>query len=100
MRIAKPLAVVVSLFIAAGAVAADKGEKYPLQPTDTVRSVLEKAAGQPVKLRLRSGSELAGTVVRLGTGVVQLTDVGGMEYYDAVVNIDDIATVLIKVRKR
>jgi len=37
---------------------------------------------------------------RVGNGVVQLAEIGGMELYDAVINIDDISAVLCKVRKR
>lgn len=89
----------LSLSALAGAAEADK---TPLQirSTDTIRSVLEQHTGKVVKLRLKSGQELGGTVARFGTGVVQLSQVSGMEFFDAVVNLDDISAVLIRTRSR
>lgn len=43
---------------------------------------------------------LAVVSTRVGNGVVHLAEIGGMAFFDAVVNIDDISTVLYKVRKR
>jgi hypothetical protein len=74
----------------------------PLQirGSDTIRTTLEQQTGKAVKLRLKSGQELGGTVARFGNGVVQLSQVSGMEFFDAVVSIDDISAVLIRVRNR
>ena len=100
-RIAKILLVVSCLSLPALAGAAD-ADKNPLQirGTDTIRSVLEQQSGKAVKLRLKSGQELGGTVARFGSGVVQLSQVSGMEYFDAVVSIDDITAVLVRTRNR
>jgi len=89
----------LSLPVLAGAADADKS---PLQirGTDTIRSVLEQHTGKVVKLRLKSGQELGGTVARFGSGVVQLSQVSGMEFFDAVVSLDDISAVLIRTRTR
>jgi hypothetical protein len=80
--------------------AADKKESFLISPSDNIKTILEREIQLPVKLRLKSGAELSGTVVRVGVGVVQIAEVAGMEYYDAIVSLDDISAVLIKARKR
>jgi hypothetical protein len=99
-RIALAVAVVTTLLLPMHAGAADKKDKYLINPNDNIKTILEKEIDLPVKLRLKSGAELSGTVARVGNGVVQIAEIGGMEFYDAVVNIDDISAVLFKVRKR
>jgi hypothetical protein len=79
--------------------AAGKNDKYTIRATDNLRTILEQEIDLPVKLRLKSGAEIGGIVIRVGTGVVRISEVSGMEVYDAVVVIDDIGAVLFKVRK-
>lgn len=73
---------------------------YEIQSADTVRAILVRQAGKPVTVRLQSGSDIGGTVVKVGDSVVHLTKVSGMDFYDAVVRLDTIAAVLVKVRGR
>ncbi len=88
------------LVLPALTMAADKKDKYRINPNDHIKDILEKEIDLPVKLRLRSGAEINGTVARVGASVVQVSEVAGMEYYDAVINISDISAVLFKVRKQ
>ena len=84
----------------AGPVAADnKNDKYQIRSTDNMRTILEQEIDLPVRIVLRSGQELRGTVERLGTGIVQLSHLVGSDYYDAVINLDDISAVVFRVRK-
>jgi hypothetical protein len=99
-RFAIAVAVAATLLLPMHAGAADKKDTYLINPNDNIKTILEKEIDLPVKLRLKSGAELSGTVARVGNGVVQIAEIGGMEFYDAVVNIDDISAVLFKVRKR
>jgi len=101
-RVALAFAVAATLLLPLHAGAADKKDKYLINPNDNIKTktILEKEIDLPVKLRLKSGAELSGTVARVGNGVVQVAEIGGREFYDAVVNIDDISAVLFKVRKR
>jgi hypothetical protein len=84
--------------LAAGAAGKDK-DKYQIRATDNIRTILEQEIDLPVKLHLKSGTQIGGIVTRLGAGIVQISEVSGMELYDAVVNIDDISAVLFKARK-
>lgn len=98
-RIIKTLFVLSFLAAPLVSGAADKKDKYTIRATDNIRTILEQEIDLPVKLRLKSGAEIGGIVARVGTGVVQISEVSGMEVYDAVVVIDDISAVLFKVRK-
>jgi hypothetical protein len=64
----------------------------------TVRTVLFKQTGRQVTLLLDSGQELTGVVKELGDKVIHLTGLVGKEYFDAVVDIEKVTAVLVRVR--
>jgi len=90
---------VLLLAIPVAASAADKKDKYLIRSTDNLRTILEQEIDLPVKLYLKSGAQIGGIVTRLGAGIVQISEVSGMEVYDAVVSLDDISAILFKARK-
>ena len=65
---------------------------------DPIKVNLEKQVGKRVKLRLISGQDVEGTVVAVGTAGVHVAKLAGMDFFDAVVRLDQIAAVVIKVR--
>lgn len=99
------LILVVSLIIGSGALvsapsaAAEEG-KLVLRASETIREVLTGRMGKRVTLRLQAGEELEGNVVLVGESLVHLTNLSGKDFYDAVVGIDRINAVLIRVRGR
>ena len=92
---------ICALTLAGPVAAADnnKGDKYLIRASDNMRTILEQEIDLPVRIVLRSGQELRGTVERLGTGIVQLSHLVGSDYYDAVINLDDISAVVFRVRQ-
>jgi len=91
---------VVFLGLPMESMSADKKDRFLIRSSDNIRLILEQEIDLPVKLQMRSGTIISGTVVRLGVGVVQIADLGGgMDLYDAVVKIDDISAVMFKSRK-
>ena len=70
--------------------------KLEFQPTDTVKTVLDKQVGQKVELRLKGGEKLAGKVEKVGDKAVHLSAIAGQELFDAVVVLEDVAAVLIR----
>ena len=96
-RLAIPM---LSLLLLTGAAAAQDKKTATLQveKTDSVRTVLARHADKKVTLVLVQGTELTGTVRSVGEGVVHLSEVGGREFYDAVVDLQKVAAVLVKVR--
>lgn len=99
-RISLVIATAATLLLPIHVGAADKTSKVLIAQGDSIMTVLEKQNGQSVKLRLKSGTEISGKVAYVGKGLVQIAEISGMEFFDAVIDIADISAVLIRVRKR
>ena len=65
---------------------------------DAVKVNLERQVGKRVRLRLVSGQDVEGTVVAVGTAAVHVSRLAGMDFFDGVVRLDQIAAVIIRVR--
>ena len=66
---------------------------------DAIKVNLERQVGKRVRLRLISGQDVEGTVVAVGTAGVHVARLaGGMDFFDAVVRLDQIAAVIVRVR--
>ena len=66
---------------------------------DAIKVNLEGQVGKRVRLRLVSGQEVEGTVVAVGAAGVHVGKLGGgLDFYDAVVRLDQIAAVVVRVR--
>jgi hypothetical protein len=70
-----------------------------LNTSDVVRHSLEQQVGKRVKVKLISGQDLDGKVLKVGTQGVILAELGGMDFFDATVRLDQVAAVVVKVRK-
>jgi len=89
------LAAALSLPLSAGA----QG-KLQVQSGDTMKTVLQGQMGQRVSVVLTTGpGEIAGVVTMVGDKVVHLSSLTGREYFDAVIALDQIAAVVIRVRQ-
>ena len=85
-------------FVSAPSILAAEG-KLEFQASDTVGTVLERHIGKVVELRLKSGEKISGKVEVVGAQLVHLSQITGAEFYDAVVVLDDIGAVTVRVRK-
>ena len=65
---------------------------------DTTRSVLAEQVGKPVTLKLDSGEELTGTVRTVGKSVAHLEKLAGKDFFDAVVDLEEVAVVIVRAR--
>ncbi|MGH7806105.1 MAG: hypothetical protein ACREQJ_17280 [Candidatus Binatia bacterium] len=65
-----------------------------------IKATLEKHKGSRVSLRLPSGDDITGKVVSVDGGTVHLSELAGREYFDAVVEIDDIAAVVFRAKEK
>ena len=74
--------------------------KIDLQASDTVMSILQKNAGQTVELRMKSGEKIAGKVEKCGIKLVHLSQLTGAEFFDAAVDADDIAAVIVRTKAK
>ncbi|MCB1896159.1 MAG: hypothetical protein H6945_10520 [Zoogloeaceae bacterium] len=87
---------IVCLFLAAHAAA----EPVTISPSDTTQSFIVAHKGQRVMMRLRSGQEMSGTIRDASERLLVLGEVAGREFFDAVIPIDAIEAVLVRVRDR
>ena len=65
---------------------------------DAIKVNLERQVGKRVRLRLLSGGDVEGTVVSVGTAAVHVARLAGMDFFDGVVRLDQIAAVIVRVR--
>jgi len=73
---------------------AQSGLAYP----DSIKSALEKQTGKRTKLRLVSGQDLEGKVLTVGSEVVVIGELTGMEFFGATVRIDQVAAVIVRTQ--
>ena len=52
--------------------------------------------GKRVKVKLLSGQDLDGKVAKVGTQALVLTELSGMEFFDATVRLDQVAAVIVR----
>jgi hypothetical protein len=64
-----------------------------------MQAVLLRQVGQAVELRMRSGEKIGGKLDKVNEKLAHLSQLTGAEYFDAVVNIDDIAAVVVRAKK-
>lgn len=64
----------------------------------TIKDVLQENTGKRIIVRLETGGDLEGTVIKVGEQVVHIARLSGRDFYDAVVRIDRISAVVFKVR--
>jgi hypothetical protein len=72
--------------------------KLDLQASDTVHSILEHQVGKPVELRMKSGEKIGGKLEKVTDKLIHLSQLTDADFYDAVVEIDSIAAIVVRVR--
>lgn len=58
--------------------------------------VLKDRKDKQVTVVLRGGTELTGKVGNVGNNTLRLTELSGKEYFDAVVDLDDVSAVIFR----
>jgi hypothetical protein len=93
---------VLAAAVGAGGLVESAGaqEKLSVSDAETIKTLLERQLGKRVTLTLPASPELTGVVVKVGGSVVHLSEIQGREFFDAVVALDRISAVLIRVRGR
>ena len=71
-----------------------------LNSPEAIRHTLEQQAGKRVKFKLVSGQDLEGKVSKVRSQAVVITELSGMEFFDATVRVDQIASVIVRVRTK
>ncbi len=89
----------IGLIDRAGFVSAEE-PTLDLNSPDVIKHVLEQQVGKRVKVKLESGQDLEGRVAKVGSHAVQLSELSGMEFFDATVKLEEISAVIVKVRTK
>ena len=66
---------------------------------DSVQTTLAGQKGVRVTVRVRSGQDITGVVREVNANVVQLGAVGGKEFFDAVVPLNAVDAVYVRVKE-
>lgn len=74
--------------------------KFDLNAGAGFKEILKDQMGKRVSIKLDGGEEMEGTVTRVGDQLVHISKLSRRDFYDAVVRIDRISAVIIKVRDR
>ncbi len=72
--------------------------KFELNEAYGIKDVLSSYMGKRVSIRTDTGDVLEGTVTKVGSHLVHIAKLSGKEFYDAVVVIDKINSVVLRVR--
>jgi hypothetical protein len=100
IRIALALLIALSAMHLPIGVVHAQTEKLELTDADTVKTVLERHVGKRVSVVLSMGQEFTGTVSKVTRDALHLSELTGREFFDAVVPLDRISAVEIRVRSR
>jgi len=90
--------ILLTLFILFGAVSGSLAEDLSFKPSDNLRIALEGQKGKTVTIRLNSGEDLTGKVRSVGEELLHLGELAGKEYYDALVDLDKISAMIVRVK--
>lgn len=73
-------------------------EKLEFRQSSGIKEILIQFTGKKVSVILDSGGEMGGTITKVGDHLVHLSKLTGREYFDAVIRIDRINSVIIRVK--
>lgn len=71
-----------------------------LKNNDTIKDILAKLVGKDktISIVLKSGKDYSGEIQTLGEFCVSLKQSGNRSFYDALIRIEDISAIEVKVR--
>lgn len=66
---------------------------------EVMAGVLKERDGKLVTVVLKGGSEITGKVKNVGNNTLRLSELSGKEYFDAVIDLDDVSAVIFRSKK-
>ncbi len=67
---------------------------------EVMANVLKEREGKNVTVVLMSGTEITGKVSNVGNNTARLSEISGKEYFDAVIDLDDVSAVIFRARDK
>lgn len=74
--------------------------KFDLAAGAGIKEILKDQTGKRVSIRLEAGEEMEGMVTKVGDQVVHISKLSRRDFYDAVVRIDKISAIIVKMRDK
>lgn len=71
---------------------------FELNPQFGIKEILQAKVGARVTVRTDSGEAIEGTVTKVGDQLLHLSRITGKDFYDAIIRVDRITSVIMKVR--
>ncbi|MGH7428675.1 MAG: hypothetical protein ACREJ4_10040 [Candidatus Methylomirabilaceae bacterium] len=97
-RIVPAVMLIMGLMGISAPIASAEEVKYNLKPATTMKALLTDFIGKRVVVRLESSEEMEGTVTMVGDNLVHISKLSRRDFFDAVVSVDRISAVIIRVR--
>ena len=88
---------VATMLLAPMSVYADDVKPNVKSP-NALQETLEALTGKSVALKLKNGEEVSGKLAEVGPAAVHVSELKGMEFFDAVVSVSEIAAVVYRVK--
>jgi small nuclear ribonucleoprotein (snRNP)-like protein len=79
---------------------AGEEKKLEVRSGDTMGDLLTKLVGSSVEVTLRNGTAMSGKLAMVHQHLAVLASLKGKEFYDAVIRIDDVSAVTVRMRDR
>jgi small nuclear ribonucleoprotein (snRNP)-like protein len=92
------LVVVICILFSQGLFAQET--KFELNKGYGIKEILASYEGKRVAIRLDGGEELEGIVTRVGDHLIHISKLSKRDFYDAVIRIEKINAVIMRVRDR
>jgi hypothetical protein len=81
-----------------GSIANAEDQRLVTSEQNPIQKSLEKVIGQTVTLKLGSGQEVSGVVAKVGTEAVQLTQLQGKEFFDALIPLQRVEALIVRAK--
>lgn len=89
---------IIALSLVIPALALAEVAKIEVADPNPIKTNLENSLGKSVTLKLTSAEELSGVVAKVGPEAVQISQLSGKEFYDAVVPLEKIVALIVRAR--
>lgn len=82
-----------------GSVQVGFAEELTVKAGDTLQTLLEGKKGKRVTVRLLGGEEMTGRVKFINKELVQLGELSGREFYDAVIDMNKVSAIVVRTKE-
>jgi len=94
------LLIVGALLLCASSLTFAEESALTTQGAQPMRDSLKAKVGTKVSLQLSGGQEISGKIVEVGDQAVHLSELTGREFYDAIIRLDHISALVLRVRDK